>query len=327
MTQPTNHWKLGLFVVVSFLLGLGGLMYIGAKAFGSDAVTYKSYFDESVTGLDIGSPVRFRGVTLGTVSGVGVAPDKRHVEVSYGLNTPLMERVGIAAADEDGGTTKVPPDLRAQISAQGLTGQKYILLDFFDPKAHPVEKLPFEIPDNSIPSASSPLKNIEDSVARALEKIPEVTDQISQLLETSNRLVESVEKQQLPNRMDETFSNLNATLANTNELIDALHSKVNQVPVAQLSEEATKALSNVNLTMTKLQSVLDRVDGDEGLVASVQRATDSVGEAAGSAQLIGDDLGKTMDEVREAAGALRQVLDALERDSDMLVKGRAEPSE
>ena len=46
MTQPTNHWKLGLFVVVSFLLGLGALMYIGAKAFGSDAITYKSYFDD-----------------------------------------------------------------------------------------------------------------------------------------------------------------------------------------------------------------------------------------------------------------------------------------
>ena len=327
MTQPTNHWKLGLFVVVSFLLGLGALMYIGAKAFGSDAVTYKSYFDESVTGLDIGAIVRFRGVTLGTVSKIDIAPDKRHVEVSYGINSPLMERVGIAASNGDGGAGKIPTDLRAQISAQGLTGQKYILLDFFDQKTHPVEKLPFAVPENYIPSASSPLKNIEDSVSRALEKIPVVTDQIGELLATSNRLVMSIEKQQFPNRMDETFTNLNATLANTNDLIDALHTKVNQVPVAELSAEARTAMQNVNLTMTKLQGVLDRVDGDNGLLASAQRATDSVGEAAGSAQLIGDDLSSTLSEVREAAGALRQVLDALERDSDMLVKGRAELSE
>lgn len=327
MTQPTNHWKLGLFVVVSFLLGLGALMYIGAKAFGSDAITYKSYFDESVTGLDIGAIVRFRGVTLGTVSKIEIAPDKRHVEVSYGIKSDLMANVGIAASNGDGGYSKIPPDLRAQISAQGLTGQKYILLDFFDPKANPVVKLPFTIPANYIPSASSPLKNIEDSVARAVERVPELTEQIGQLLATTNRLVESVHQRQFPERINETFDNLNATLANTNELIDALHTKVNQVPVAELSADARTAIQNVNVTMTKLQGVLDRVDGDEGLVASVQRATDSVGEAAGSAQLIGDDLSGTLREVREAAGALRQVLDALERDSDMLLKGRAELSE
>lgn len=327
MTQPTNHWKLGLFVVVSFLLGLGGLMYIGAKAFGRDAISYKSYFDESVTGLDIGSPVRFRGVTLGTVSKVEVAPDKRHVEVSYGINAPLMESVGIAASNGNGAIAKIPPDLRAQISAQGLTGQKYILLDFFDVKAHPVPKLPFSVPPNYIPAVSSPLKNIENSIARAVEQVPQVTQQMSELLATSNRLVESVEKQQLPTRIDETFNHLNATLRNTNDLIDALHAKVSQVPVAELSADARTALQNVNGTMLKLQSVLDRVDGDQGLVASVQRATDSVGDAAGSAQLVGDELTRALRELREAAAALRLVLDALERDSDMLVKGRAELSE
>jgi phospholipid/cholesterol/gamma-HCH transport system substrate-binding protein len=326
MTQPTNHWKLGLFVVVSFLLGLGALMYIGAQAFGRDSVTYKSYFDESVTGLDIGSSVRFRGVTLGTVSAVDVAPDKRHVEVSFGIRLEQMERVGIAATNGDG-PGKVPPDLRAQISAQGLTGQKYILLDFFDIKTHPVPKLPFAVPANNIPAAGSPLKNIEDSIARAVERVPELTEQISQMLATTNRLIESVHQRQFPERLNETFDNLNATLANTNELIDDLNTKVNQVPVAQLSEDAHVAIQNVNVTMTKLQGVLERVDGDQGLVASVQRATDSVGEAAGSAQLIGDDLSGTLSEVREAAAALRQVLDALERDSDMLVKGRAELSE
>jgi paraquat-inducible protein B len=99
------------------------------------------------------------------------------------------------------------------------------------------------------------------------------------------------------------------------------------VPVAELSAEARAAIQNANVTMAKVQGVLDRVDGDTGLVASVQRATDSVGEVAGNAQLIGDDLSGTLREVREAAAALRQVLDALERDSDMLLKGRAELSE
>jgi ABC-type transporter Mla subunit MlaD len=327
MTQPANHWKLGLFVVISFLLALVGIIYIGAKALNRDAVIYRSYFDESVTGLEIGSVVKFRGVTIGTVSGVDVAPDHRHVEVSYGLRTEVLHQLNIAKGEDENTHLSVPADLRAQVAAQGVTGQKYILIDFFDPKTHPIRKLPFPVPERSIPAADSPLKNIEDSVVKAVNRFPELADQMSELLGNANRLLVSVEEKQLATRAGTTLENVDATVKEMQTLIVTMRGKVQEVPVAELSAEVKGAIAHFNETMSKLQLVIERVDGDQGLVASMQRATDSVGDVAGDAQHIGEDLTDTLYEVRKAASALRQVLDALERDSDMLVKGRAELSE
>lgn len=327
MTQPANHWKLGLFVVISFLLLLVGLIYVGAQALNRDAVIYKSYFDESVTGLEIGSPVKFRGVTIGNVSGVDVAPDHRHVEVSYGLGIEVLHRLGIAKSQGEDTKITLPADLRAQVAAQGVTGQKYVLVDFFDPKTHPIRKLPFPVPERSIPAADSALKNIEDSVVKAVNRFPELADQMSELLATANRLLVSVDEKQLPARAGTTLENVDATVKEMQSLIVAMRGKVQAVPVEQLSSDAREAIAHFNATMTKLQSVIERVDGDQGLVSSMQRATDSVGDVAGDAQHISEDLTDTLYEVRKAASSLRRVLDALERDSDMLIKGRAELSE
>ena len=96
MSAPTNHWKLGAFVVGSVLIGLTAAALLTAQTMQIVTVTYTSYFDESVTGLEVGSPVRFRGVTIGNVSAIDVAPDRRHVEVTYALGVKVLKRLGLA---------------------------------------------------------------------------------------------------------------------------------------------------------------------------------------------------------------------------------------
>jgi len=48
MSAPKGHWKLGLFVVTGFVLGLTALVFLGARSMQRDVVTYISFFDESV---------------------------------------------------------------------------------------------------------------------------------------------------------------------------------------------------------------------------------------------------------------------------------------
>jgi paraquat-inducible protein B len=326
MSQPTNHWKLGLFVVISFLLGLLALVYFGAYSMTSESVIYKSYFDESVTGLEVGSKVKFRGVTVGTVSAVEVAPDRRRVEAAYDVGVLALDRLGISGG-EGAARGSMPADLRAQIATMGITGQKYILLDFFDVETHPLETLPFKPADNYIPTADSMMKSLEGSVVRAVERFPMLAEDVSTLVITANRLLTDIESKQVPAEAIQTLTAARQTLAQADQLIATMTAKVNQVPAAQLSEDARQVLSNMNLTLTKVQAVIDRIDGDRGLVASMQRATDSVGDVAVSAHGVSDDLSATLRDIREAAISIRQVLDALERDSDMLVKGRAELAE
>ena len=79
MSAQTNHWKLGLFVVVGFVLAACTVVFLGAQSLKKQSVDYKTYFDESVQGLEVGSPIKFRGVTIGHVNAIDVAPDHRHV--------------------------------------------------------------------------------------------------------------------------------------------------------------------------------------------------------------------------------------------------------
>jgi hypothetical protein len=317
VSAPTNHWKLGLFVIVGTVLTLAAAAFFGTRGLRKETVSYSSYFDESVTGLDVGSPVKFRGVTIGNVSVIDVAPDRRHVAITYELGVSVLGQLGLAAAGR-GQRTKisVPPDLRAQLGSMGVTGVKYILIDFFDVRTNPVPLLPFPVRGNYIPAASSMMKNIEDSVVRAVDEFPKLATELGQVLDRVNHMLAEVDDRKLPDKVASLLAKVDQTLL-------LLQTKVSQVKTKELSDEAQAAIVNLNVTMSKMQRIMERVDGDRGVLASVQRASDSFGDVAGTASGFGPELGETMRDLREAAEAVRQLADALELDSDMLLKGRA----
>src|SRR5205807_5729109 len=94
-TTATNHWKLGLFVLLAVGTMLGALFWLGARRFRRESFRAVSYFDESVQGLDVGSPVKFRGVTVGTVADITIAPDHRHVQVTSNIYVDALVRLSL----------------------------------------------------------------------------------------------------------------------------------------------------------------------------------------------------------------------------------------
>jgi ABC-type transporter Mla subunit MlaD len=312
MTAPTNHWKLGLFVVVGLVVMLVTLVFLGKETLQQESVAYTSYFDEAVTGLDIGSPVKFRGVSVGKVAEIGIAPDRRHVQVTYDLGIGVLDQLGLAAKRGEKTKIAVPKDLRVQLGTTGVTGVKYVQIDFFDPERHPREKLPFRVPANHIPSTSSTLKNVEDSVVRAIDSLPAVTGELVVSLQRVNGLLAQIEGERIPGRVATTLNNADRAFA-------TLHEKLSSVPAQELSQEALATMAGFNSAMAKMQRVLERVDGERGLLASAQRASDTLGDVAGDAR----GWGETLRDVREAAEAIRELVDAIEREPDMLLKGRA----
>ena len=69
--------------------------------------------------------------------------------------------------------------------------------------------------------------------------------------------------------------------------------------------------------------MLDRVGGETGLVATAQRSVSSFGEVGRNVTGATRDLDQTLGEIREAAAAIRLLADELEREPDILLKGRA----
>ncbi|TMA48927.1 MAG: MCE family protein [Deltaproteobacteria bacterium] len=128
-TTATNHWKLGLFVLVAVGAMLGTLFWLGARRFRREAFPAISYFDESVQGLDVGSPVKFRGVTVGTVSDITIGPDHRHVQVTANMYVDALVRLGLRTGAPKSGEEFIAPNLRVQLASAGITGVRFIQTD------------------------------------------------------------------------------------------------------------------------------------------------------------------------------------------------------
>jgi phospholipid/cholesterol/gamma-HCH transport system substrate-binding protein len=316
MTMPTNHWKLGLFVVSAMLVAVGAVVYFGTRSLPKETITYTSYFDEAVTGLEVGSPVKFRGVNVGNVSKIAVAPDRRHVQVSFDLEAGAAQRLALDKPTTE--RSQLGTALRAQLGSMGVTGVKYVALDLFDDQNQP-EPLTFDPAPHYIPTQPSTLKNIEAAVTDAAHRLPEVTERLIGMLDRINGVLDSVNEQGIPKRAGDTLAHLDQVLA-------VMHLKLEQFKSAELSDQSRATLTQLQNTVSRVDRLLERVDGQTGVLANAERASLSMGDAARNASHIGSEAERTLREIGEAASAIRELADALERQPDMLLKGRARPN-
>lgn len=118
MSGQADKFKIGLFMVGSLILGVGLLVWLGAARYLAPSQTVVAYFSESVQGLDPDSPVKFRGVTVGRVKGIQMAPDAKLIEVVMALDPKFV----------------VTADLGVKIGLLNLTGLKYLEMDRFGPE-------------------------------------------------------------------------------------------------------------------------------------------------------------------------------------------------
>ncbi|MDF3064555.1 MAG: Paraquat-inducible protein [Polyangiaceae bacterium] len=313
MAVGTNRWKLGLFVITGVAVALGALLLLGAKALSQTTVEFVSFFDESVQGLELGSPVKFRGVTVGRVAQIDIAENLRHVQVTSQLS---VEQVGkLRLAVKEGGTL-LHPDMRVQLAQTGITGVKFLLIDFFDSASNPVVPLPFKPPPNYIPTASSTMKNLEDSVTRTANRFPEIADDAARAVAQVRMVAEQIQAGKLPERGAETLSHANDALRELNAQLKAINA-------AQLSSEAEKNLQEFNGVLVRTNALLTRLDSEQGLFRNAERSADAIGEVARNARSLGPELELTLREIRGAARSIKRLADDLDRDPDMLLKGRA----
>jgi paraquat-inducible protein B len=350
MARPTNHWKLGLFVLLGVVMTLTAVGVLGVRSMRNETGTYVTYFDESVQGLEIGSPVKFRGVNIGTVGKIDVAPDHRHVEVTSDLSKAALSRLGLDVAAElhiKGSPKELVQavDLRVQLASTGLTGVKFVELDFFPVADHPRPVLSFSVPKNYIPATSSTMKYLHASVVRTMNSLPQITVQVTRVLDHADKLLGEVAEQKL---IEKTA----ATIAATGRLVKETQRKVAKLDTARLSTEVTRTLvatrglvvqaqrdlkqlnagrlstkleetlAGFNSAATRVNAILTQVDGRKGLLASVLRASNAFGDTARTADGIGGQLESTLRAVQEAAKSIRMLAGALEKEPDMLVKGR-----
>jgi phospholipid/cholesterol/gamma-HCH transport system substrate-binding protein len=296
--NSTNYWKLGAFVLGGLLLGLLVLVWLGAANWNRRTQTVTTYFDESVQGLEVGSPIKFRGVSIGAVSEISVASDLRHVRVTSLVYESVLRRLGLG--QNKGGFGQGDSGdrvLRIQLTSTGITGVKFLLVDFFDAKRFPIEKLPFDPGPNYVPSTPSTLKSIEEAAVDVGMQLPELTMKASVTLQ---RLADSVED------LERTVKPL---LADDGIVVRVLN-----------QYERTGA------AIERAASTLDQ----EVKGARVAETTTALRNASAAVIGFSTDVSATTDDARDGLAAFQETLDSvraltdyLERDPASLVRGRA----
>lgn len=301
MSAMTRNFKLGLFVIGGAVAVVIAAIVLGIHLMAPATASYHTYFDESVQGLDVGSPVKYRGVRIGSVGKIGIAPDRRHVDVVLALGEKATAQLALERS---------APELRTQLVVTGLTGLKYVELDYVDPKQYPAPPLPFEVPKNYIPSRASLFSDLAADVEMLSRRLPAMADQVDATMGKLNGLLDEVHDARLVERIGATVDQMG----------DASEG------IGRIAKRGARLPDQASAVLGQARSVLRRVDGDRGLIASAKRATDSVGDLGRSTVSASDELGRTLRELGDAARAVRELAEELKRQPDILVKGRARSS-
>src|SRR5580698_11102453 len=231
MEEAKRYGRLGAFVVVSLCILAAGLLLLGGRPWFQQTFMFETYFDQSVAGLDVGAPVRFRGVPLGHVSEIltsaatyeqSVPLEKRHeyIVVRVEVNLSGQEAVQMRRDAE----TLAARGLRAQTQLAGITGQQYLALDFLDPKKY--APLPFNWTPKYfyLPSAPSSAGEIIAKAQSFLASLNEAD--IKTLGQSLNTLVSDLDKKlgeipvrDLATQLQSALGEARGTLSRVNRLV------------------------------------------------------------------------------------------------------------
>jgi paraquat-inducible protein B len=321
MPKRANPALIGAFVLGGVLLAVIAVVAFGSGRLFRDTRTFISFFDGSVSGLGVGSSVRFRGIDVGAVREILLdlpqvereGSDLR-IAVIYDLDRALVESRGAGARVDDPLDINTLLDLgiRAELATESLvTGMKYIALDL-DP-ANPISLVPVEgTPYPEIPTVNTGLNSIEDAVYGIISDLGAVPlDSLVNVAITAfaeiGTLTSSPALAAALERLPYTLNRLDATLGDLQALLVRVDSAV--VP---MTEGVTRATDQATATMRRLETTLAEVDAVLGGVSGTL--------APESPMFI--EFERAMIELSSASRGLRDLADYLERNPSALVRGR-----
>jgi phospholipid/cholesterol/gamma-HCH transport system substrate-binding protein len=176
METDKHYFFEGLFIIGFSIAAAFFAVWLGSTGHHDD-VLYRIHFPESVSGLTVGDPVKFRGVDVGTVKSIIIDPE----------NSSLV-LVDVRLRKE----TPVKTDSRASLALKGITGVVFIELNGGDPAAKTLlaDTPPDKIPE--IPSEKTGLKAMLDDLPKLVEKFGAMEDQVKKVVTNVGALTDKV---------------------------------------------------------------------------------------------------------------------------------------
>lgn len=287
MVRQTSNFMIGLFVTIGIVLGIGVIVWVGASQYFEKGTLYVTYFDESVQGLQKDTMVKYRGVNIGRIVKIDVAPDKRMIEVVMKID--LSDHLEAHSV--------------AQLRSVGLTGIVFIELDRRDaktPEATPRIDFPTLYP--LIPSRPSEVRQILAGIERAIDKLHKVDFQgISEQIRAT---AQSADKFFSGSRTERIMTNLEASTTALDKFMSG-----NRLERIMVNLEASST------TLDKSLSRLEKVMATGGLEGVLTEARQTLTNARSFVSGLSNELSDL--KLADKADKANQVMDSLNQATRM----------
>lgn len=214
-TRKKNRpFLVGLFTITGITIVIVTIIWLGANEFFKQQKFYVTYFDTSVEGLTIGSPVKYQGVPVGIVNKINVANDGRIIQVIMEIDPKI----------------DVNDSLRVKSAISGLAGGKFLQLHYTDNtvamRMYP--KINFPLPERVskyIKSAPSDIEEIQIAANEVISnlktlEIGVISDKTIEFLSTSTNFLDSATRFMSNKELYTTISNLNDASANLRNFME-----------------------------------------------------------------------------------------------------------
>jgi paraquat-inducible protein B len=312
MARQPNKTLIGAFVVGAVALAVAGLFIFSSGKLLKNTGTFILYFDGSLKGLDVGAPVNFKGIKIGSVTDIKVQLESEDftdiripvlVEIDRDMikeSSELIKSKGYQdwrkrreEMQKAGKIIKYMVDngLRAQLISQSMvTGKLMIQLDFYPDK--PARFVAAGNKYIEIPTIPSRL----DEIAKAIEEVP-----FKELIAKATLTIEGIERLVNAPELKDTVVTLRDTIQDLRNLIKNLDGGVGTLT------------ANVESTLKKTS---------DALVQATNTLTVVQGELKDTTPVIRYELTNSLKELADAARSLNALTEYLQRNPESLLRGK-----
>jgi len=260
MTQRAHYFKVGLFVIGATTLAIIGVVVLGAGKWFEKNAMVETYFVESVQGLEIGAPVRIRGVPIGRVESIHLAREEYGITVypKVGLfpykgvvvvRMSVRPSVVVHSPEENEETVMkmaVDAGFRFRLASQGITGVLYVESEFLDPERYPPMEIVWTPKTPYIPSAPSAISELGTdlrSIARKLDQVEfeKISKDLDGMITSATQLVNALHAEHLGTEAKQVMAELRGTIQDARRILDSPY-------VAKAIKDSAAAMEDLRLT-------------------------------------------------------------------------------
>lgn len=260
MIRKHDYFKLGVFIIVGTSLLIAVIIILGAGRYFEKTYKLETYFNESINGLAVGSPVKLRGVDIGRVTEINFvfnayndeqANDIRYVYVECDINPELFkdmpEKEFIRTLERD-----VKRGLRVRPTSLGLTGQLFLNIVYDDPNNSPPLAIKWTPKHVYVPSTASTMSRVEDAIAKISKTIGSLKQEdIESIIADVKSIVNTIDEFMNTDGGKEAGNRMLSILDKTHSILKRMDDLLADPAMGAIAPNAAGAAAAINRITTE----------------------------------------------------------------------------